>query len=327
MARGYIDLHAHLDGAITVGVAKQLAEAQGITLPTTDDAELLDLLSVPETCTSLNDFLTCFEQPLSLLQTPTGLRDAVRLVTSEMASEGVAYTELRFAPQVHGLDGMTQEEAIRAALAGLADAAIPANLILCCMRGAGNEAANEETIELASKYLVEDGGVVALDLAGAEALFPTYNYLDLFGRARELGVPYTIHAGEAAGPGSVRDALKMGAARIGHGVRAATDEALVDELVERGTPLEMCPTSNRQTYAVPSMDDYPLADYLDRGVCVTLNTDDKAIERTTLAQEFAYAERELGVTPEQLDTMTENAVEAAFTSDDTRAELRRKLGL
>lgn len=327
MARGYVDLHAHLDGAISVCIAKQLAEMQGIELPAANDAELLDLLSVPDTCTSLNDFLTCFEQPLSLLQTPRALREAVRLVAGEMAEEGVAYTELRFAPQLHGLDGMTQEEAVRAAIAGLEDAEIPANLILCCMRGAGNETANEETIELASKYLVEDGGVVALDLAGAEALFPTYNYLDLFGRARELGVPYTIHAGEAAGPGSVRDALKMGAARVGHGVRAAVDDALVDELAERGIPLEMCPTSNRQTCAVSNMDEYPLTDYLERGVCVTLNTDDKAIERTTLAQEFAYAENELGATPEQLDTMTENAVEAAFTSDGTRAELRRKLGL
>ncbi len=324
---GYIDLHAHLDGAITVGVAKQLAQIQGITLPTDDDAELLNLLSVPDSCTSLNDFLTCFEHPLALLQTRDGLREAVHLVADEMASEGVVYAELRFAPQLHCQQGLTQEEVVRATLEGLDQASIPANLILCCMRGEGNEAANEETVELASKYLVQDAGVVALDLAGAEALFPTSSYVDLFGRARELGVPYTIHAGEADGPESVRTALDMGASRIGHGVRAAADDALVDELAERRIPLGMCPTSNRQTRAVSNMDDYPLADYLARGLCVTLNTDDKAIERTTLAREFAYAQSELGVTPEQAKLMTQNAIEAAFTSDAMRASLRHKLGL
>ena len=169
----YIDLHLHLDGAITVPIAKQLAEIQGFQLPTDSDEELEKYLTVPPDCKSLNDFLRCFEIPGYLLQTPVGLREAVRLVADNIKSQGVVYAEIRFAPQFHTKDGMTQEEAIQAALEGLKETELKANLILCCMRGDGNDAQNEETIELAAKYLVEDGGVVAVDLAGAEALRPS----------------------------------------------------------------------------------------------------------------------------------------------------------
>lgn len=323
--RGYVDLHAHLDGSITVGIARELARLQGVELPAGDDDELLRLLSVPADCASLNDFLRCFDLPCSLLQTADGLTAAVRLVLSNMAADGTAYAELRFAPQLHGERGMSQDEAVRAAEAGLVGAAIPANLILCCMRGEGNETANEETVRVAREHLVEDGGVVALDLAGAEALFPTEGYRELFGRVRELGIPFTIHAGEAGGPASVRCALEMGAARIGHGVRAAEDPALVDELAERGIPLEMCPTSNRQTHAVEDMGAYPLVDFLERGVRVTVNTDDMAIERTTLSGEFDYLRREFGFTVAHERVVTANAIDAAFTSAVVKGRLRTQL--
>lgn len=323
--RGYVDLHAHLDGSITVPIARELARLQGVELPASDDDELLRLLSVPADCASLNDFLRCFDLPCSLLQTAEGLTAAVRLVLSNMAADGTAYAELRFAPQLHGERGMSQEEVVRAAEAGLVGAAIPANLILCCMRGEGNEAANEETVRVAREHLVDDGGAVALDLAGAEALFPTEGYRGLFGRVRELGIPFTIHAGEADGPASVRCALEMGAARIGHGVRAAEDPALVDELAERGIPLEMCPTSNRQTHAVEDMGAYPLVDFIERGVRVTVNTDDMAIERTALSGEFDYLRREFGFTVAHERAVTANAIDAAFTSAAVKGRLRTQL--
>ena len=115
----YIDLHLHLDGAITVEIAKELAKLQGIALPTEDDKELLRLLSVPADCTSLNDFLSCFALPDSLMQTEAGLREAVRLVMDNAMSQGVIYAEVRFAPQLHTNNGLTQEEAVVAALDGL----------------------------------------------------------------------------------------------------------------------------------------------------------------------------------------------------------------
>ena len=319
----YIDLHLHLDGAITVDIAKQLAKLQEIALPTSDDDELRSMLSVPADCASLNDFLSCFALPDSLMQTEAGLSEAVRLVMDEAMSQGVIYAEVRFAPQLHTDGGMTQEQAVLAAIDGMKRSALKGNLILCCMRGDNNADANYETLELAEKYLVEDGGVVAVDLAGAEALYPTEGYRALFTRAGEYGVPFTIHAGEADGAHSVRAAIEFGASRIGHGVRCYEDPALLELVIERGIPFEMCPTSNRQTHAVETMDDYPFMDYLEKGVKVTLNTDDPAIEGTTLAGEYRYMKETFGLTEEQKKLLLNNAIDAAFTTESVKAELRR----
>lgn len=151
----YIDLHAHLDGCITTEIARKLAALQQITLPAATDEELLSLLSVPDTCENLNDFLKCFDLPLSLLQTEEALEEAVYLILSEMKEDGVIYAELRFAPQLHTQKEMTQETAIHAALRGLKRAPIPSNLILCCMRGDLNQKENLETLELAKNILLK----------------------------------------------------------------------------------------------------------------------------------------------------------------------------
>ena len=320
----YIDLHLHLDGAITVDIARELAGIQGIALPE-DDEELKRRLTVPPECESLNDFLKCFELPLSLLQTREGISGAVRLVCENIRSQGVVYAEIRYAPQLCTNAGMTQEEAVQAALKGLSETGLKANLILCCMRGEGNEAANYETVELAGKYLVDDGGVVAIDLAGAEALYPTGNYRNLFKKAKESGIPFTIHAGEADGAESVRLAIEYGASRIGHGVRSCEDDSVVALLKEKGIFLEMCPTSNRQTHAIEDMSKYPFMDYLEAGVPVTLNTDDMGIEGTTLADEFRYMEESFGLTSDQEKTILNNSINAAFTSPENKSELRNML--
>lgn len=322
----YIDLHLHLDGAVTTGIARELAKIQDIELPE-DDKELEKLLTVPDDCESLNDFLECFDLPLSLMQTKKGLSEAVRLVSENIRSQGVIYAEIRFAPQLHTDKGMTQEDAILAALDGASKTDLKVNLILCCMRGEGNEAANEETVELAKKYLVKDGGVVAIDIAGAEAIFPTADYRDLFAKAKELGIPFTIHAGEADGAESVRLAIEYGASRIGHGVRSFEDPEVIKLIKEKGIYLEMCPTSNRQTHAVEDMSKYPFMDYLNQGLPVTLNTDDMGIEGTTLANEFRYMEKTYGLTAAQEKVLLANSVNAAFTSDEVKDQLRKELGL
>ncbi|MBQ8966277.1 adenosine deaminase [Ruminococcus sp.] len=322
-AEKYIDLHLHLDGAVTPAIARRLADMQGIELPA--DEELADMLSVGEDCRDLNDFLRCFELPLSLLQTAEAISECVYLTAEELRRQGLIYAEIRFAPQLHTDKGLTQEQAVKAALAGLERTELPVNLILCCMRGADNKAANLETVRLAGKYLVKDGGVTALDLAGAEGLFPTADYADIFAEARAAGIPFTIHAGEADGAESVRRAIEFGAARIGHGVRICEDEDLMALAAEKGIYLEMCPTSNRMTHAVEDMSAYPLKDFLARGLKVTLNTDDPAIENTTIAEEFDYVRKAFGITSEEERTLLENSVEAAFTSDERKAMLMKEL--
>lgn len=325
MRTKYIDLHLHLDGAITAKAAMELAKVQGISLPAKTEKELEKLISVPEGCESLNDFLRCFELPLSLLQKKEGIRRAVRLVLEEQKREGVIYAEIRFSPQLHTRKGLSQEEVLRAALEGLQDAPIPANLILACMRGADNQRENEENLELARRFLTKDGGVTAVDLAGAEALFPTRDYLELFRRAGEYGIPMTIHAGEADGEDSVRAALEMGAVRIGHGVRTRKNPEILEEIRSKGITLEMCPTSNRYTRSIENMEDYPLLMYLEKGIRVTVNTDDPAIEGTTISREFRFLKEHFGLTAEQEQSILRNAAEAAFTSDERKHSLYKNI--
>jgi len=321
-SKKYIDLHCHLDGSITIEIAKKLAALEHMEKKS--DKELEQLLYVPEQCQSLNQFLNCFGYPLSLMQTKEGLSESVKLVSDNIQSQGVIYAELRFAPQLH-TSKMTQEDAIKAALDGIKKTTLKVNLILCFMRGEDNDDKNLETLRLARKYLVEDKGVVAVDLAGAEALFPTSKYKDLFNKCKEYGIPYTIHAGEADGAESVRKAIEFGAKRIGHGTRAFEDPRVVQLIKEKGIFLEMCPTSNLQTKALKDMTKFPFMDYLNNGINVTLNTDDMAIERTTLAKEFEYIEKNFGLNSEQEKKILMNSINAAFTTDDVKRELRKKI--
>lgn len=323
----FIELHLHLDGAITVDIAKKLAELQKIVLPGTTDEELEKVLTVPEDCNSLNDFLNCFGLPLTLMQTRKGISEAVRLVAENIKSQGVIYAEIRFAPQLHTRKGLTQEEVVLAALEGMKKSGLKLNLILCCMRGEGNEPDNEETLKVAKRYLVKDGGVVAVDLAGAEGVYPTSLYEGLFRKAAEMGIPFTIHAGEAGSADSVRSAIQYGASRIGHGVRIFEDPEVVEMIRLKEIPLEMCPTSNRITKAISDMRNYPLMDYLNKGIKVTVNTDDMGIENITLADEFEYLKESFGLTDEQEKVILKNSIEAAFTTDKVKGELKKELGL
>ncbi len=317
-----IDLHCHLDGSITLDIAKKLAVLQNIELPAKSDDALLRKLSVPETCESLNDFLECFGLPLRLLQTKEGITEAVRLVQENCKSQGIVYLEIRFAPQLHCVNGLSQEEVILAALEGLKQSDLHTNLILCLMRSDHNQDENLETVELAKKYLVKDEGVVALDLAGAEALFKTADFEKEFTLARKYGIPFTIHAGEADGADSVWSAIKFGAKRIGHGVRIFEDPELLEYVIKNQIPLEMCPNSNRQTKAVSDMSNYPLRKYLEDGVKVTINTDDMAICRTSLNHEFNYISELCGITEEEKKQLLQNAVDAAFCSEEYKNKLR-----
>lgn len=324
MKEKFIELHLHLDGAMNKEMARKLAKMAGITLPVSDE-ELEGRLSVSKDCQSLNEFLKCFDLPLSFLQEKELIKEAFYLVQEEIKKQGVIYAEIRFAPQLHCQYGLTQKEVILAALEGLKSSDLACNIILCCMRGIDNHKENLETIALAKEFLVEDGGVVAVDLAGAEALFPTEGFSKEFALAREYKLPFTIHAGEADGADSVRKALEFGARRIGHGVRAREDESLLHTLREKQTCLELCPTSNIVTKAVEKEENYPLREYLNLGLCVTINTDDMAILRTNLPQEFDFIRKRYNITEEEVLLLKRNAIKSAFTTKDRKEELLRQL--
>lgn len=304
-----IDLHLHLDGSLTPAYVISQAKKQGLDLPVWEEKELVKYMTAPADCRDLNEYLEKFDLPCSVMQTEDALTEAVRDVCRQMEAQGMKYVEIRFAPQLHTKKGLTQRQVTEAAIKGLPQGkGLEAKLILCCMRMENNEKENMETIRMAEEYLGK--GVAAADLAGAEAIFPTKSFEPVFRMAREAGVPFTIHAGEADGPESIWTALKFGAKRIGHGVRCLEDETLVEYLREHRIPLEVCPTSNFQTKAVKG--EYPLKKMLEKGLCVTLNTDNTTVSGTTLEKEFEVARTRLGVTEEELEILKANAEKARF---------------
>ena len=318
-----IDLHLHLDGALSLDSVRELADMQHIAVPE-DDAELLRLMRVGPDCRNLGEFLEKFAFPCSLLQTKAGLTRAVSTLCAELKSQGLVYAEIRFAPAKSCEKGMSQEDAVLAALDGLREAgkSFAANLILCCMRGA-SELENTETVRLAHKYLGQ--GVCAADLAGAEALFPNGDYAEVFALARRLGVPFEIHAGEADGASSVWSALELGAARIGHGVRGAEDPLLLKQLSDNQVPLMLCPTSNVQTCVFADVADMPVRALMDAGVKITINTDDPSIEGTDLRSEWKKIINAFRLTPGEVEGIMLNCVDASFASAELKAALRSKV--
>ena len=216
-------------------------------------------------------------------------------------------------------DKKSGKEVVAAACEGLHRTDFPAGLILCCMRGNDNREENLVTVRMTEKYLGR--GVCACDLAGAEALFPTRDFKELFDLAKELEVPYTIHAGEADGPESVRCALAYGTKRLGHGVRSIEDPALVAELAQKGITLECCPTSNLHTCMFPSYEAYPLKDLLAKGLRVTVNTDNMTVSGVTLSHEL----EKLDLTAEQAKQVAINAANAAFVDEDDRMLLLEQI--
>lgn len=309
-----IDLHLHLDGSLTPEFVLTQAERDGVKLPADSPFSLRPFLTVGDSCDSLNTYLEKFDLPLSVLQTEASMEYAVYDLLRRLAGQGLTYAEIRFAPQLHMKRGLAQEAVTEAALSGLQMAceeyAIDAKLILCCMRMADNELENLQTVRTAARYL--SYGVAALDLAGAEALFSTKNFEYIFKEAARRHIPFTIHAGEAAGPESIRDALSFGAQRIGHGVRCLEDPALVEELVYRQIPLEICPISNTQTKACEDLAHHPILKLLNMGVCVTVNTDNMMVSNTCLRKEFEALRTTLGMTDTQEKKLMENAKKARF---------------
>ncbi|MBB6673365.1 adenosine deaminase [Cohnella nanjingensis] len=318
-----VDLHLHLDGSVKPDTWLALASDQGIPSPVRDAASLLPLMRVDDTCGSLPDYLDKFAFVLPLLQTGEALERVAREAVEQASAHNCLYVEVRFAPQLHTQRGLTPDDAIRAVIAGLREGerrtGVVARVIAICMRH-HSEALNHPVVEAAVRHYGR--GLVAVDLAGDEGAFPAERFRDVFALAREAGIPITIHAGEAAGPFNIREAVEgLGAARIGHGVRLREDAELLEWIRERRIPLELCPTSNIQTKAVSSWSDFPLRDYYDRGLAVTVNTDNPTVSGTDMTRECRELAERFGFTAAELAGMMRNALDAAFVEEPARARL------
>lgn len=325
-----IDLHVHLDGSVSIPMAKRLALINGIELNESEE-DLKERLQVSKDCRDLNEYLEKFEFPLTLLQKAEAVTECVRMLIAGQDSQGIMYSEIRFAPQLHTRKGLSQQEIVEVACEGLDESRkywksySCHNLILCCMRSDDNKDANMETVRLAALYAERGRGVVAADLAGAEGLYATDTFADVFRDAVQRGVPFTIHAGEAAGAESVECALNFQAVRIGHGVRSTENPLIMQELADRETALELCPTSNLNTKIYETIENYPIQQLMNKGIKVTVNTDNMMVSNTTEARELALVADTFNMEKKDVKQLIMNGVEAAFTTEGIKNRLRARV--
>jgi adenosine deaminase len=325
MRNGYplVEIHRHLDGNVRLETVLELGRKHGVDLPAWTLEGLRPYVQVVTREPSLMDFIAKFEMLRRVMVDYDAVRRIVRENLEDAVREGIDYIELRFSPrfmaEYHGLDTFGVAEAACDALEEAADLPVKAKLIGIISRHYGPEVG---WTELDATIRLRDRGMVALDLAGDEAGFPGDLFVEHYRKAREAGLHVIAHAGEAAGAASVRQAvLGLGAERIGHGIRAIEDPEVVDLLLARGIPLEVCPTSNVHTSTVPDLRSHPLPALLARGLSVTLNTDDPSISGIDLAHEYRVAQEELGLGEDDLRKLQENALAAAFLTREERDDL------
>ena len=322
-----VELHLHLDGSFRPETVWELAEAKGVAMPAEDLAGYRAYLAATRDCASVNEYLERFELPLQVMQDAASLTRVTRELVEDLADRGTAYAEIRFAPQLHTREGLTQRQAVEAVLEGRRQGGearpdIDTGILLCMMcvgPETANWAQNAETVEAAAEYLGR--GVVGIDLAGAEGIVPLKNFAPLFRRASELGIPFTCHAGDSPGPDTVADALDFGARRIGHGHHIYQDPALVRRAAELGVLLEICPTSNIQCKTQPSYAAHPAKNLLEMGLGVCINTDNATLAGVTLADEYRHCLEEMGFTEDDLVRMRGLAIRGSFAPQAVKDRL------
>jgi adenosine deaminase len=319
------ELHLHLDGSVRPKTVLELAQQGGVPLPTKDLAKLTDFLEATDRTASLVEYIEYFQLPIAVLQTAPALERATFELCEDLKNDNVRYAEIRYGPWLHVREGLSLTDVIRAVLSGW-DAGRQAyglvgGIIVTALRDMP-PAQNVALAQVAGRYVNE--GVVGFDLAGDEAGHPPILHEDAFRVARSLGLHITIHAGEAAGPESVRQAISMGAMRLGHGVRAREDSEVVAMIKENGIELDMAPTSNAQTKAVRRLQEHPLKRFYEQGIKVTISTDSRTVSDITLTQEFQTVARVLGCSREQIWAMNLQALDGGFADKLTRARLRHE---
>ena len=322
----FIDLHRHLDGSVRLATIIDLARQHNIELPGKTVEEIRPHVQVTEPQPGLMAFIAKMLWATRVLADGEACRRVARENVEDAKREGIDYLELRFSPyfmaEPHELD---MAEVIEGVVTGIAEGVettgVRVNLIGILSRTYGAEIAMKELEAL----LVHRQHFVALDLAGDEANYPAPLFVDHFKKGRDAGWRITVHAGEAGGPQSVWDAIKLlGAERIGHGVRALEDPKLADYLAEHKVPIEANLTSNVHTSTVADLDSHPLRDMLARSLVCSINTGDPGVSGLDLRHEYEVAAPAAGLTREQIRQAQINALETAFLSVEEKKELKEK---
>src|SRR5258708_11620255 len=319
------ELHLHLDGSVRPRTVLERARQGGVPLPTQDLERLSDFLEATDSTASLIEYIGYFELPIAVLQSVPALERATYELCEDLKNDNVRYAEIRYGPWLHVQQGLSLTDVIRAVLSGWNTGrkafGLEGGVIVTALRDMP-PAQNVSLAHVAGRYVSE--GVVGFDLAGDEAGHPPILHEDPFRAARSLGLNITIHAGEAAGPESVRQAISMGATRLGHGVRAQEDAEVVAMIKENGVQLDMAPTSNAQTKAVHRIQDHPLRRFYEQGIKVTISTDSRTVSNVTLTQEYQTGLRVLACSREEISASNLQPLDGGFSDDVTRIRLRHE---
>lgn len=310
------DVHRHLDGNIRAQTILDLGRQFNLSLPASTLETLLPHVQVTSNEPDLVSFLSKLDWGVKVLASLEACRRVAYENVEDAARNGLHYVELRFSPRYMAMTHqLPVDGVVEAVIAGVKEGCkafnVEARLIGIMSRTFGEAACEEELNAL----LAHRDGITALDLAGDELGFPGTLFLDHFTRARDAGWRITVHAGEAAGPESIWQAIReLGAERIGHGVKAVEDPALMDFLAEKRIGIESCLTSNIQTSTVASLAQHPLKTFLEHGVLASLNTDDPAVQGIDIQHEYRVAAPAAGLTPAQIRQAQINGLEMAFLS-------------
>ncbi|MFZ9888425.1 MAG: adenosine deaminase [Myxococcota bacterium] len=308
------DLHCHLDGSLRSRTILELAERHGVSLPADDVAGLERAIHKGEICGDLVEYLKAFDVTCAVLQTEDALERAAFELAEDAARENVWHLEIRYAPTLHTRRGLSLSRIVEAVLRGLAHAErlypLTTGVILCGIRNM-EPRQSYRLAELAVAY--KNRGVVAFDLAGGEFGNPAKRHADSFALVLDNNMNTTVHAGEAYGPESIKQALHYcGAHRIGHGTRLAEDGDLLAYVIDRRVPLEVCLSSNLQTSTIDALEHHPLRLFFDLGVRVSVNTDNRLITDTTISKELWLAHQHLGFTLDEIKVLLIQGFKSAF---------------
>ena len=331
-------LHDHLDGGLRPRTVLELARETGYNgLPADNEEELTQRLTEGAHRGHLEIYLDAFRHTVGVMQTPEALHRVAAECAEDLAADGIVYAEVRFAPKLHTERGLSLDEVVEAVLDGFRQGSanqaaqgrhITVYALLTAMRTA---ARSLEIAELAVRY--RDRGVVGFDIAGAEAGWPPSRHLDAFQYIKRENFHITIHAGEGFGLPSIWEAVQWcGTERLGHGVRIVDDIQISQAgnvrlgrlsayVRDRRIPLEMCPTSNVQTGAAPSIALHPIRLLRQLSFRVTVNTDNRLMSQVTLSSEFARLVEEFGYGWTDIEWLTVNAMKSAFAGFDERLHL------
>ncbi len=321
------DLHMHLDGSLRLETMLALAQEQGIRLPATDVEGLGRLLRMGEGERSLERYLTAFDHTLAVLQDKEAIERCAFELAADCVAENVRYIEVRFSPILHTRHGLSLKDSVEAVREGLrraeSELGIQTGIIICGIR----HISPESSLVLAQLALEYKGaGVVGYDLAVAVEHFPAKKHREAFFLILNNNLNCTVHAGEAFGPSSIAQAVHYcGAHRIGHGTRLREDPDLMAYINDHRIALEMCLSSNVHTGAIQRLADHPVKEYLDAGLRVTLNTDNRLMSNTTLTHELMLAVQHCGLTLHDIEDILLYGFKSAFLPLMRKKELLSKV--